>query len=168
MVDEPEPSSVKDGDPADYEPIPGIHGFVSTVRLWMGAVKGTPFPALRYVNDTARRSRALLAGTILDPDVDMVEDLIQDLDYSVAEVVVPLGSDSDSDESISDSFDAAIQVIQHLQHALYIVRRDPFREATKELSSALYSVRYRAGDCGPCRLRLPSRDLDSSAVWASE
>lgn len=124
----PEPGVEAASRPPDeeYEPLPGVHGFVSTLRLWNGSQLGVMFPSVKQMIDTIRRAENLLSDS---PVTGSISDelLEQELDYTVAEVVVPFMGDP------SDSFDAAIHAVRHVQHSLYLVRRYPFRLITKEL-----------------------------------
>lgn len=116
-------------------PHAGLSAFGSAIRLWMGTDTGIVFPSLKSVAVASRRSEGLKKGApLLDSD-ELSTHLTQEIDSTVAEVVVPFhcGPDEDQEDAATNSFNNAIRVIQNLQESLYQIRRYPIREVTKEL-----------------------------------
>lgn len=125
------------GRMAEDRPHAGLHGFLYTIRHWSGKSQGIPFPDIKHIADVIRRVSAFQDGvTEIEPE-QLAPHLVQDIDYSVAEVVLTFDPDIDEEEAINKSFDAAVQVVQLFQEGLYAIRRNPYREVTKELCPAL-------------------------------
>lgn len=123
------------GDTSPEEPIPMRghvgnpygHTFLSAVRIHSGHTTGYVHPGYHQLVAVARRS---VGADGTDHEIPPIR-----IDYSVAEVVVPLQSADDQDErQISQALNTALKAVRNVQRAIYAVKNYPYRLVTREMA----------------------------------
>lgn len=112
-----------------------LHQFLSLVRIWNGTSHDNrTLSETRSVLEAVGRAHRIVPDPTEQDNVISATTQLVRRDYTVAEVLVPASEYPREEriEGVRDLLDYAIFSVQHMQRALYVVRKAPFKLVTKE------------------------------------